>query len=192
MSKLTPSVREVLVSLKEAGDVVQIERRIRDADVSRGVVVGVGPDWVLVQAVDWDTILNGYSAVRIDDVLDITVVDDGGPESFPVRALRYFKQTPRFPEGVDLSTLQNLLSSAANVFHLVTIHTEWIDAAVCNIGQPTGSISDRLTLREITPQAIWEVSDQPRSWDLKAITQVEFGGRYEEALFALSSTYNAS
>lgn len=67
----------------------------------------------------------------------------------------------------------------------MTIHTERVEPGVCFIGTPIGEITDRVTLREITPEAEWEDEEELRSWKLADITRIEFGGRYEEALLAL-------
>src|SRR5688572_18739535 len=96
-----------LADLVGTEELIRLRRAIRGADRLEGFVAGVGREWILVHVFDADMFLDGYSAVRIADLR--RVERRGGPESFPVRALRHFGQTPVVPEGVDLDSVQGLL-----------------------------------------------------------------------------------
>jgi hypothetical protein len=179
-------VLDVLREAVDSADVVTIERRADSLPPIRGVVVDVGPLWLLVHLLDWDTILNGYDAIPIVDVLEVASVDGGGPDSFPTRALRYFSQTPTRPEGIELNSIPKILTSAVATYGLVTIYTERLDPDSCFIGTPIGAITDTVTLREMTTDAEWATDGEPAPLTLADITRIGFGGRYEEALLALS------
>src|SRR5687768_7113211 len=97
--------------------------------------------------------LDGYSAARIADLR--RVERRGGPESFPVRALRHFGQTPVVPEGVDLDSVQGLLTSLAERLPLVVINLERLPPDVCWIGRPVRVGKRKLHLREIHRDARW-------------------------------------
>ena len=102
---------------------------------------------------------------------------------YPARALAYFNQLPVLPPGIDLSSTRSLLETASKAFPLLTIHVEATDPSVCFVGRPTSFSKRTLRLLEIDSGGRWE--NEPTSWDLSAVTRVAFGGRYEEALFAI-------
>ena len=69
---------------------------------------------------------------------------------------------------------------AGRAFPLVAIHTEEEDPEVCFIGRVLGVTQRRLRLVEINTDATWE--SEPTEYRLDAITRVDFGGGYEDAL----------
>ena len=69
MAKMSPEERlERLRVAREEPHPVSIRRRIEDADEVTGYVVGVGREWALVAELDDGLALDGFAAVRRDDV----------------------------------------------------------------------------------------------------------------------------
>jgi hypothetical protein len=62
----------------------------------------------------------------------------------------------------------------------VTIQREQVDPDICWIGRMLSVERGRVSLLEITPDAIWE--ERPESYRLGGITRVSFGADYEAAL----------
>src|SRR4051794_11039929 len=118
--------------LREAEDqhrIVRVRRGIRRADKLEGYVVGIGKKWLLLHLLSPEIFLNGYSAVRISDVKEVT--DLGGSDSFPGRALALAGEKPEGLPEIDLSSTKALLAAAGAVSPLVSIHVERVDPEVC-------------------------------------------------------------
>ena len=178
-----PSRRRVRFELKTAAahvELVRIVRTIRRADKLEGFVLETGSEWLLMHELNPEMFLDGHVAVRVADVRSVKPL---GSSSFPARVLRHYGDKPRRPGRVELTSALTVIESASKRFPLVTIHVERRDPAVCYIGVPLHITSRSLRLREITPEAQWE--DEPRTYLLRDITQVEIGGRYERALLAV-------
>lgn len=165
----------------KANALVRIDRRIKKADRLEGYVVGLGKRWVLLHLVSHDWFLNGYTAIRIGDVKRVKRWDDRS--DFPARALAHFDQTPQPVCGIELRSARSLIESTAQRSPLITIFTEYRRPDVCYIGRPVTVARRRLRLLQIDPGAVWR--SKATKWDLRDISRVEFGGRYEEALAAL-------
>lgn len=160
---------------------MQLTRSIKRSDKIDGFVVAVGRRWVLLAVLDDLIILNGFVAVRCDDVA--RVQRRGGPESFVGRALASGGQWPPAPTEVELDAPAGLLQTAAAKWPLLTLHFELDDPTVCYVGRPVGFTKRSVEWRDISPEADWSTDVAKRP--LSQLTRVEFGGRYEEALAAV-------
>lgn len=171
------SIRDQLVDVEASRTFVKIRRCIRKAEVIEGFVVGVGKQWALVHAASSHQFLDSHAAIRISDVCAITRSDK---DSFDVRALELLNERPETLSDVDLSSDESVIRTMGENTPLITIHTEraWPDE--CYIGELRGITDGKVLLREINPNAKW--SNENTSWRLKDVTQVERGGRYEQAL----------
>ena len=63
---------------------------------------------------------------------------------------------------------------------LVTIYRETVKPDTCWIGKITKMTEREVSMLEIGPDAEWR--DKPTTFKLKEITEIDFGGGYEEAL----------
>ena len=63
----------------------------------------------------------------------------------------------------------------------MAIHHEQVDPDVCRIGRVLRVSRGCVSLLEINPDATWDTA--PTDYPLKEITEVNFGGDYEDALY---------
>jgi len=178
--KLKSIVRE-LSAVAGTEELVRVHRNIPKADRVEGFVVGIGERWVLLNLFDSDMFLDGYVALRLNDIRRIE--RRGGPDSFPLRALRHFGESPRTPDEVGLDTSEGLLTSLGSKYPLLIIHVERLDPKVCYVGKFVATSKRSLRLLEISPDASWD--EKPTKWPLSEIRRVEVGSRYAEALHAI-------
>ncbi|MBB5056222.1 hypothetical protein HDF16_000891 [Granulicella aggregans] len=149
-----------------------------DAGSTSGYILDAGPDFFLLATID-DTIhLDGFLCLRYKDVRKLQA--PAKFETFVAAALKQRgERIPKAP-SVSLASISDLLLTAATAFPLVTVHREKIAPEFCHIGRIAGLNKKQVALLEIGPDALWD--DEPRIYSLKEITQVGFGGGYEEAL----------
>jgi hypothetical protein len=168
IQELAQAPRKVLVRFKRPFDVGSTEGYILDA----------GDDFFLMALVD-DTIhLDGFLCLRYKDVRKLEA--PAKFETFIAAALKQRGERVPKPPSVSLASISDLLLTAATNFPLVTLHREKADPEVCHIGRIAGLNRKQVALLEIGPDAIWD--ETPSLYSLKEITQVGFGGGYEEAL----------
>lgn len=168
------AVRDALEKAYSEQAIVRVSRR-RVSWKTYGWVVGLGEEWVLVQVYD-DAQPKGWSAFRVRDIRSVTEDDSIVP-----RALAFWGEVPRtFPE-LDLTILPTLLGSAHHHFPLVTVHFERTDPTVCYIGRVARLGKRAVSLCEIGTDASWDTKLHKHYY--RTITRVDFGGRYEEALW---------
>ncbi|HEU4395097.1 MAG TPA: hypothetical protein VFS92_05990, partial [Planctomycetota bacterium] len=140
-------------------------------------VLDVGPKFFLLAPVSDRIRFEGFECYRVADVRGLR--PDTNP-AFVESALRKRgERLPRKPR-VSLRRTDELLVSASRAFPLVTIHREEVDPDACWIGRVVGVRRGRMSLLEINPDASWD--PQPTVYRLGEITQVDFGGGYEDAL----------
>jgi hypothetical protein len=154
-----------------------------DDDVVRGYVVSMGPGFVMVSVVNDRVWLDGFECFRRPDIMDI---EDDPYSAFIQTALaRRGEIVPDAP-AVSLASIEDLLTTAGQVFPLVTIHCEQIDPEVCYIGSVNGVVDGYLVMREVTPAAEWDAEFEHHP--TADITRVSFGAAYEEALLLVAES----
>lgn len=181
MGKKRERALERLEAAREERLLVNIERGF-DVDEMEGYVLDIGPSWVLLAILDPDIVLDGYAFLRLEDVRRVR---GRNTADMVERALTYREQWPPARPAVpyDLSGTAPLLESLQEL-PLVTIHPEDNDPTVAFVGALAG-LSDRFVrLHEVTPRGVW--NGTPTKHRLNAITPVEIGGRYEEALLSVA------
>ncbi len=144
----------------------------------RGYVLDVGPQFFVMALVSDRLWLDGYECFRIGDA---KTLEQDPYATFAEMALRLRHEVRSDASPVSVSSLPDLLRSAAASFPLVTIHSERADPDSCWIGRVLSVDRKRVILQEINPDATWDVD--PSEIRLNDITRVNFGGDYEDALF---------
>jgi hypothetical protein len=167
--------RKELSAALHSGEPVRVHRSLWKADRLAGFVVGLGPNWVAIHELD-DVVLNGWYLVRLDT---IGRVERRGTNAFGARVVRHRGQAPEQLD-IDLGDARDLLADLGEKFPLITVFREAEDPSVCAIGRPVRLGKRKLHLLDIDPDGLWDHS--PRRFPYEAITRVDVGGRYEEAL----------
>jgi hypothetical protein len=165
--------------LSEAAERRQLVRLTRSFEEHRirGYVLDIGVEFFSLALISDRLWYDGFECLRIADV---DSVQDDPYAHFAESALTLRSQTQPILDGLQLSSVASILSSAGERFQLVAIHKEMHDPDVCNIGHVVSVEGNLVWLLEITPGAVWEVEPTPHR--LREITRVDFGGDYENAL----------
>ncbi|MGW4947209.1 hypothetical protein ACWEOZ_37120 [Actinoplanes sp. NPDC004185] len=161
---------------------VRLRRRIDRADKLEGYVVMLADSWLLMAVVDDGIRLNGFAALRSADVV---AVKPRPTDGFVGKALALQGTWPPVaPTNVDLTGIRKLIVSVAEHFSLVTLHLEKSIPDACFIGRLAAVRKRTVGIREVSPQATWD--REPTKWPLRKITRIDFGGAYENALYAVA------
>jgi hypothetical protein len=171
----------LLMEAKRAKSLVRVERGIPRTMSLHGFVLTISDQIVLLHYADSDIYLDGYVAIRPNDITGVTAL---GPDDFFSRAFAYYRYLPVEPDGLDARSMSSLLRTGGPRFPLTTIYREWVNPNVCGIGRFVSVGGGWLRMHSITPQAKWESEEE--SARLSEITRIEFGGRYEQALAAVA------
>lgn len=178
-----PMDRSTLDAAASDLGLVRVHRSIAGADLSEGYVVGIGSKWLLLAVLDDRIVLDGYTAVRVDDIRKVRVKKN---QSFVRRALEMREQwPPTRPPEVELDRTGDLIRSVAAAWPLVTFFAERDDPDLCYIGRPVAWSGKSADWLHITSQAEWDVDAIDRR-HLRDVTRVDFGGLYEDALAAVA------
>jgi len=147
-----------------------------------GYVVGLSNTFVLLQNAVEYAFLNGYSVFPLREVRNIEVA----PDFVIHRALQMEGLTPSPPSDILLEDWPSLLASADAYFPLITVYPAHRHPGDRYIGRVSKLKKRSVVLREINPQAKWIKPRAP--YRFADITQVDFGGRYEAALWRVAQT----
>jgi hypothetical protein len=161
--------------------VVDFKRPKLDKEYLRGFVLDYSDTLTLLNVLDSDFYLNGFTIFRNSDVTSYRTYDD--KDYFLNRALRLKSIKPKRKPRVDLTNWKTLLLSAQKLFPLITIHQEAISNEVCYIGKLISMTEKTFTLYDINAGAEWE---RPYRRRLSDLTKVDFGGGYEDALWRVA------
>jgi len=132
----------------------------------------------MLHRIDDNIRLDGYEVLRRKD---ITAVETKfGKKEFLERAAELKHFAPRKPEGVDLSSIPGLLTTAQEHFPLLVIHRELVAPSECEIGRLKMSSDGAYVLNWISPEATWE--PDARRFQFEDVTRVGFGAEYEMTL----------
>lgn len=159
--------------------IVRLERAALEAGHVRGRIVATSAKLVAVAIVSDEIRCDGFNVFRRADISKLTAPDPYA--EFVVAALRLRGNTFPRARGLDLTSWHALVRWACLRYPLVTIHLEARDRDACYIGRPTRMTSRTLTLATIAPDAVWHDED-PLVVPWADVTQVGFGGAYEDAL----------
>ena len=170
-------MRAIVERFHASGDIVRIRREHLEESYVEGYLAGCGPEWFAVEAFDDAARLNGFCCMRYADVSEC----DAAPHAaFKEKAL-VARRTSRSDFVLDLSSLANLIRSAGAAYPLVTLHGEDANENYCYIGRILSVTERNVRYLYISPGAEWAA--EPELFALEAISGVDVGGAYEEALF---------
>jgi hypothetical protein len=173
-------VETQLTRAAEKLELVRLRRDIPGADEIEGYVLDIGVEWVLLARLDPEVFLNGFVLVKLSDVVR---AGKSSSRQFVRRALELHGEWPpaRPDWKLSLDDIAGLLAAVAARRPLLTIYVEDDDPEVCFIGAPAKIGRRKLHLLEVSPRAVWDA--EPTKWPLADVTRIDFGGRYEQALY---------
>jgi len=158
---------------------IRVRREVFEEGWVDGFVVGTGPEFFALALLDDGMRPNGFSCMRYADLTELEAPSPRDGFLRQVLELRGLSVVGELP--ADLADLPALLRSAGNAFPLVTIHLEAEEADAYYVGHAPTVAGSEVSLRTIDPDGVWDEGTD--TFDLAAITRVDFGGAYEEALW---------
>lgn len=142
-----------------------------------GYVLDVAGDWVAIRKLVDGVYIDGYSIMRVGDVLRVRVDDENGYVDRAVDALG----RPRIDYALPPDpTTRDVLRSVADHSLLVCIHLEMDVEDPMIVGRIVGLGTRKYDLQFIRTSGVWE--PEPDRWWYGEVTRVEFGDRYSAAL----------
>ncbi|MER7281001.1 hypothetical protein ABT369_41860 [Dactylosporangium sp. NPDC000244] len=178
--------RTTAIALRKARDSHELLRvgRLWSDGTFEGYVGAVAETWAALHVLDDNIYLDGFAAVRLDDVTSLE--RRGGPEAFAARSLALDDSwpPPPPPADVDLTSVRRILITAAQRYRVVSIYIERDDPDVVFVGRVAGFNDKTLMLLELTAKAEW--LKEPSAWRLDEITRIDFGGEYERKLLRVA------
>lgn len=176
-------IRQRLGKAADTQCLVGLRRWIPDADYLEGFVVGQSPAWTLLARLSDRIELDGWIAVRTEDIQSVTLIPV--EDCFEIKALRARSQwPPTGPASVRMSSAQELVETISRVTPMASIFREYHRPDVCWIGAVRKINAETVSLLEVNVAGGW--ARKPRHFDLDDITRLDFGGGYEEALLMVA------
>lgn len=143
----------------------------------RGYVLRMGETFFLFAVVTDAGRFDGFRCVRIQDAKRL---GEDPYAAFAVAALRARRESIAKAPRIRLGTVEEILLSASKQAPLIVIDCHKRKPGVCWIGKVLSVENGLLSFLEIGPDAMWD--KEPTKYNVKEITEVGFGGGYEEAL----------
>lgn len=176
-------VRERLDRAQREQLPVRLHRWIPGANSVEGFVSAVGELWVLLALQSEAGQLDGWTAVRIDDVQRVKL--HRSADRVEVRSLQLHGQWPLpSPPSLDLDVTAALVRGAGAAAPLICVHTEFDRTDVFWVGRVKTVSQDELTLQEVQPDASWDL--RPSTGDLQDLTRIDVGRAYADLLHRLA------
>jgi hypothetical protein len=170
--------RELLDEARQKSVCVRIRRSFDDLLGLDAFVVSIGRSWVLLSVVGDGIRLDGWAAIRLTDIAEVVV---SPRDEFVREALSLRAELPApEPPTLRLDGVRPLLVSLREAAPLLTVMTEVEGPFAIAIGRIVEVGRSELVLHEIDPCAEW--LPEASRLALSAITRVELGGSYEQAL----------
>ena len=173
------------MSIVYLNQVVDFKRLKIDNYDLRGFVLDYSDDLTLLNVLDNNFYLNGFTVVRNSDITRYRAYDKD--DYFLNMALRLKSIKPARKPKIDLANWAAVLLSAQKLFPLLTIHREAISNKVCYIGKLVTVTEKTFTLYQIDSDANWGRAQRRKFTDL---TKIDFGGGYEDALWRVAKEEN--
>ncbi|HMV48975.1 MAG TPA: hypothetical protein PLD20_28585 [Blastocatellia bacterium] len=173
------------MSIEYLNQVVDFKRPKIDGYKLRGFVLDYSDSLTLLNVLDDNFYLNGFTVIRNSDIAGYRAYDKD--DYFLNMALRLKAIKPMRKPKIDLDNWATVLRTVQERFPLLTIHREAISSNVCYVGKLVSITEKTFTLYDIDPDANW---DRPHLRKLADLTKVDFGGGYEDALWRVAKEEN--
>lgn len=182
MAKKTQSkknIRSLLEQSKKESLPLRIRRGVQKNEVVHGTVLEIGTDWILLASLRDGGYLDGYTALRIQDLRLVEA-----EETFLPVLTKDAQWPPKKPSTLDIANPRTILETAAAEETLVAVFQEAKRPDTCLIGAPMDWGKKSVWLLTVDPAAQWE--DFLIKLPFKDITRISFGGDYETALLRVA------
>ncbi len=172
------SVLERLVHAQEQELLVHVRRWIPDADRITGFVVRIEGKCVVLQMIANDMTPGGWCLLRLKDIQAVSTNPD--PDCFAIRAFKARGVWPPTGPDLELDGVVGAVTSAAAAKTMLAVYDEFYDPDVCWFGCVPSLDESNLQLLEVDNRGHWD--RKPRAFQLAAITRLDIGSGYHEAL----------
>lgn len=170
------------------GKILELDRYRVDEDVNTlGYLVDYNPEWTLIAKVDRDFFINGFALIRNDTIDQYGVFDHDN--DFLHKSLVKLNEVPAQLPELDLSSIPSTVAEIAQAFPLLVFHQELIDNEICSVGAVSKVTDKAVTILEVS--SIATVGNEYRI-QMKDITMINFGAKYETAIWKLLTKKNQS
>ena len=149
-----------------------------------GFVVAESPALVVIHRVSDRFDLDGYCAFPREAIkattsffAELDLLD---------RALRLKNQLPVVPDGLDASSMRNLMHSAQGTFGVLVVEREAVNPGEVEVGTIRLNSDETYILRWLDTKARWQNDDRPFRY--RDVTRLEFGSEYEQTLLAVATS----
>lgn len=177
-------IQQTLESALRSGSVLRFSRCAFDGEsvFSSGYVVELSDSWMVTHYIGDQLHLDGYDAVRVRDLSEVSMGSSG--ECFLEKCMALKGQKPKRPIGIDPATTRSLLESISRNYPVVMIHREEVSPNECELGQLKLVGEDSYALRWMTPLGEW--ADDEDVYRFDDVTRVTFASEYDTTLAAIA------
>lgn len=173
---MSATIKSKLVAAQRDHHLIRLQREFESTEV-RGYVIRATTAYVLVSIVSDRIRYDGFECLRPQDILDVR----RDPYAlFAERALELRDERAPKVSALEVRSFFGLLRWASTRYSVVSIHLELKEPDVCHIGHLVRVAGDVVDMRRIAPDARWEA--KVKTFPVRDITRVAFGGDYETAL----------
>lgn len=171
-----------LTAAMATGDYTRVLTKSAPGTYYDGYVVGLSETFVLLHVVSESVLLNGYSVFPLRELTLATTNN----RFFKHRALQIENIKPSAPSSVELENWQTLLAAIDVHFPVLSLELGYRTSRRYSLGRVADIKKRSVRLREISPSAAWQ--ETPVKYRFADITRVDFGGRYEAALWRVAQS----
>jgi len=171
--------------LDEAPELVSLFREQFDQTEWFGYVVAESSDFLAIHCVSDRYDLDGYRVFRLEDIEDVD--DDFDRRELIDRAMAMKGLEPQPIPWLTLTSIPEMILSIQDNEPVVVIEREIASPDECEVGRIRPESAETYSLLWMTTMAEWETDDQ--LYRYADITQVSFGGEYEQTLAQLAGPW---
>ena len=171
--------------MSEEPDLVSLFREQFDQTEWFGYVVAETDDFLAIHCVSDRYDLDGYRIFRLEDIEDVD--DDFDRRELIDRAMALKGLEPQLVPWLNLDSIPEMIRSIQENEPVVVIEREIVSPDECEVGRVRPESAESYSLLWMTTTAEWEPDD--RLYRYEEITQISFGGEYEQTLAQLAGPW---
>lgn len=161
-----------------AKHLIQVKRNIKDTETTLGFVTDFNDQLLLFSYLCPNTFaLNGYVVIRVRDISAYRVFDKN--DYWQHRAIKKLKIHPVGLQNINLSSIEELVTTVSPQFPLVGFELEFKKPGVMYIGKLMSVTEKTILIEDLNANGEWS---GPRRLKTSDITSITFGDGYQNAL----------